>query len=197
MNARESAADACVRRVQSGDRDAVEALLREHLPAVEAFVRRHVGKLVRAQESPSDVAQSVCREVLERLADGRVRLQGEAAFRSWLYRAAVLKMMSRQRHWQAERRDPGRVLAPAADGSAQPFVEHATPSRAAAMAEEMERLAAALSTLSEQHRDAILLHHVEGLSHREIGRRLGVDESHSRVLLSRALARLAGALGHD
>lgn len=143
------------------------------------------------------MAKSVCREVLERLADGRVQLQGEAAFKSWLYRAAVLKMMSRQRHWQAERRDPGRVRAPAADGGTQPFVERGTPSREAALHEEMERLAAGLATLSESHRDAILLHHVEGLSHREIGERLGVTESHSRVLLSRGLARLAGALGRD
>lgn len=197
MDTPESAADACVRRVQSGDRAAVEALLREHLPAVEAFVRRHAGQIVRQRESPSDVAQSVCREVLERLADGRVRLQGEAAFKSWLYRAAVLKMMARQRHWQAERRDPGRLRTPSAEAVSQPFVEHATPSREAALLEAMERLAAALATLSESHRDAILLHHVEGLSHREIGQRLGLTESHSRVLLSRALARLAGALGHD
>lgn len=197
MDVPESAADAWVRRVQSGDRDAVEGLLREHLPAVEAFVRRHAGNLVRAKESPSDVAQSVCREVLERLADGRVRLQGEAAFKSWLYRAAVLKMMARQRHWQAERRDPGRLRAPADDESAQPFVEQGTPSRQAALHEDMDRLAAALAMLPESQRDVILLHHVEGLPHREIGERLGLSESNSRVLLSRALARLAGALGHD
>jgi RNA polymerase sigma-70 factor (ECF subfamily) len=195
MDELESAAEAWVRRVQSGDRDAVEALLRVHMPAVEAFVRRNAGKLVRAQDSPSDVAQSVCREVLEHLADGRVRLQGEAAFKSWLYRAAVLKMMARQRHWQAERRDPGRLREPQEGAGAEPYVEQPTPSREAALHEDMDRLAAALSTLPDNHRDVILLHHIEGLSHREIGERLGLAESHSRVLLSRALARLAGLLG--
>lgn len=195
MDGRESATEGLLRRLQSGDRAAVDALLEQHIPAVEAFVRRHAGKLVREHESAADVAQSVCREVLERFADGRVRLQGEAAFKSWLYRAAVLKMMSRRRHWQAERRDAGRRVAPADSAWAAADDPSPSPSREAALHEQMERVAAALADLSEAHRDVILLHHVEGLSHREIGERLGIAESHSRVLLSRGLARLSGLLG--
>ena len=57
--------------------------------------------------------------------------------------------------------------------------------------EEVERLRAALSKLPENYRQVIHLAHVDGLSHREIAERLGISEANSRVLLSRALARLA------
>jgi RNA polymerase sigma-70 factor (ECF subfamily) len=178
----------------TGDRDAVGRLLERHLPVIEGFVRRHAGRMLLERESPSDVAQSVCREVLERLRDGRVRYEGEAPFRAWLQRAAVMKMMMRRRFWQAERRDAGVRHAPppgASSDGGTPFVDSATPSRQAALDEELERLAAALASLPERYREVIAMHHVERLSHREIAERLSVTESHSRVLLSRALARLA------
>lgn len=182
-------------RIASGDPAAVERLLGEHLPAIEGFVRRHAGGLLREREAPSDLAQSVCREVLERLRDGRLRFEGEAQLGAWLRRAAVLKMMTRDRFWRAERREAGRVDAPASGQSEARFVDPLTPSREAAVHEELDRLAAALARLPATWREVVVLHHVEGLSHREIAARLGKSETHSRVLLSRALARLATLAG--
>ena len=182
------------RRASQGDREAVGGLLALHLPAIEGFVRRHAGELLQAHESPSDVAQSVCRDVLERLRDGRVQFQGEAPFKSWLYRAVVMKMMTKQRFWQAQARDPAQVQAhdPAqSQASEARFVDSATPSQDAVVHEEMERLAAALAQLPERFRTIIALHHIERLAHHEIAHKLGIQEAHSRVLLGRALARLA------
>jgi len=56
-----------------GDAGAVEELLVRYLPELEVYCARHAGELVRAREAAADLAQSTCREVLERLADGRFR----------------------------------------------------------------------------------------------------------------------------
>lgn len=42
----------------------IERLLQEHLPGLRAFVRLQATPEIRAQESVSDIVQSVCREVL-------------------------------------------------------------------------------------------------------------------------------------
>jgi RNA polymerase sigma-70 factor (ECF subfamily) len=172
----------------------VQALLERYAPDLERYVARHAGGLVRARESSSDLAQSVCREVLERLADGRFRYAGEAAFRQWLYRAAVMKMLQRHRHWQAERRDPAREV-----GRGPVTEEHglsalaagATPSEDAIRIEELERFREAFERLAERDQDLIRLHHAEGRTHAEIAAELGISEASSRMALSRALARLA------
>ena len=192
-------ADDLVSAATQGDARAVGALLERYLPDLRAYVDRHAGQLVRGRESSSDLAQSVCRELLERLATGRFQYRGEPAFRQWLYRAAVMKLLHRHRHWQADRRDAAREAragAPGLDESAVPaeaagaFTE-TTPSVDAVRAEELEHFQRAFEGLSERDREVIRLHHADGLAHAEIAERLGITESHSRTLLSRALVQLA------
>ncbi len=185
-----------VQSASNGDAQAIESLLARYLPDLQGYIVRHVGALVRERESAADLAQSVCREVLERLRDGRLRFQGEAQFRRWLYRAALMKMLSRHRYWLAARRDAGAGRhAQASTGSEAPPAalapEPGTPSQEAAFHEELARFELAFAALPEPHREAIVLHHLEGLSHEEIAARKGFSASYSRALLSRALARLA------
>jgi len=189
-----------LRRASTGDGAALEELLARHLPGIEGFVALEAGAFLRAHESVRDLAQSVCREALERLRDGRFHFQGEAQFKSWLYRAAVMKVMNKKRFWLAERRDPARVEGQEvahtdASASGGVFVHRATPSEDAAFREEIGRFVQALGQLPEAYREMIALHHVEGLSHAEIAARKGVSPAYSRVLLARALARLARLSG--
>ena len=186
-----------VTAVSQGDGGAVEALLVRYLPDLEAYVGRHAGELVRAHESSSDLAQSVCREVLERLADGRFQYRGEAAFREWMYRAAVMKMLKRHRHWRRDMRDPGREIRRAdPDRSEAPHGISAvgidaTPSQDAIRIEELEQFHRAFAQLPEHYQDVIRMHHAENRSHAEIAAELGIQEANSRMLLTRALAKLA------
>lgn len=182
-------------RASEGDPAAVDELLAHYLPDVEAFIARRASARVRERESVSDLAQSVCRELLERLADGRFRFQGEARFRQWLYRAALLKVLNRHRYWGvAPRAGQGELApephAPVAAGAA------GTPSEHAMAGEELERLAAGFAHLPDRYREVIALAHVDRLTHAEIAERLGITAGNSRVLLARALAALA-RLGVD
>jgi RNA polymerase sigma factor (sigma-70 family) len=176
-------------RASAGDERAVEALLERHLDGVRGFVARNAGAALRAQESVADLVQSTCRELIERLRDGRFRFHGEAEFKQWLYRAAVMKLMNRGRYWRAGQRDAGKRVhaAEAADRSASSApafaVDPGTPSQDAAFHEELERFERALFALTDEQREAIVLFHVERLTHAEIAARKGFSESYSRTLL--------------
>lgn len=180
----------------AGDQPALDALLTRFLPGLRAFLAREAGALVRAKESASDLAQSVCREVLERLRDERFEYRGEAQFVRWLQQAAVHKLQNRHRFYRAEKRDAGREQTPAGDsGLAGIAAATGTPSAAAARQEHDAELVAALAKLTERDRQVIQLCHFDGRSHEEVAGLLGITESHSRVLLARALARLARGAG--
>lgn len=186
-----------VERASDGDGLAADALLERFLPELRAFVARRAGPGLERRESTSDLVQSTCREVLQHLP--RFRYDGEDGFRRWLFKTALRKIQDRHRYWQAERRRAEREttaepLSPSRSRGREGPRTSATPSRAAAASEELERVARALAELPESYREVIRLHQVEGLSHQEIAGRLGTSEAYARTLLSRGLARLARVL---
>lgn len=185
-----------VRRAQSGDRDAVDALLRRHLGALEAYVRLRVGRAFGGREGVSDVVQSTCRDLLERM-DG-FRHGGDQAFRHWLYATAARKIADRFAFHAAERRDAARELAAGASAALdRAFGELASPSQQAIGTEFLERLEAAFEALADDEREVVLLSRVAGLSRAEVASALGRSEAGTRNLLHRALIKLAARLDVD
>jgi RNA polymerase sigma-70 factor (ECF subfamily) len=182
-----------VDRAAQGDPAAVHALLERHFAGLQRYLRRRSGPLLQAKESSADLVQSVCREVLEQLRDERFEYRGEAEFKQWLYQAAQFKLENRARYWHAQKRDARRERAPVDSSSraGEVFRTLCTPSRDAAVKEELARFERAFAELPDVQRQIIVLARIENLAHKEIAQRLGLTEAHSRVLLSRALARLA------
>ena len=76
--------------------------------------RLRAGEFVRARESSSDLVQSVCREVLANI--GRFQHPSESAFKQWLFREALRKIVDRRDYWLAEKREVLREV-PVTDGS--------------------------------------------------------------------------------
>lgn len=182
-----------VESASGGDAGAAEQLLERYWPDLERYLARRAGGVRGAVESGSDLAQSVCREVLAHLRDQRLRFQGEAEFRRWLFNAAALKLAEKRRYWGADMRAGGRELqADSADDARERFfLSLCTPSADAMRREELARLRTAFDALEPDQREIIALSHFEGLPHATIAERLRISEAHSRVRLSRALARLA------
>jgi RNA polymerase sigma-70 factor (ECF subfamily) len=180
----------------AGDRGAVDELLGRYLPELRAFVRLRVGTALRAHESCSDIVQSVCREILEH--QERFRHPSEAAFKRWLFTTALRKVSDRWEHWTAEKRDARRELPAESAGDdgalAVCYSNFMTPSGAAMLREEIERVEAAFAELSAEQREVITLAHLVGLSRAEIAAETGRSEGAVRVLLHRSLARLAELL---
>ncbi|QDU66456.1 RNA polymerase sigma factor [Engelhardtia mirabilis] len=187
---------ALVERAGRGDREAIEALLLQHLARLRAFVRLKMGPVVRGRESSEDLVQSVCREVLEGL-DG-FEYRGEAGFRQWLFRRAEHKVIDRGRFWRRDKRDAAREVpaTPLGDeGETLRGLESLfTPSRDVAAHEELGRLERAFAELPPDYQEVILLARVLELGHEEIAERMGRSVSSTWSLLSRALARLASKL---
>ncbi len=69
---------------------------------------------VRAREAASDVAQSVCREILERL--DHFQYGGEAGFKHWLYATAMRRLQKKDAFHRAQKRDVAREKPRDADG---------------------------------------------------------------------------------
>jgi RNA polymerase sigma-70 factor, ECF subfamily len=182
-----------IERAANGDAASVNVLLERHLDGLRAFIRLRAGAAIRQRESETDLAQSVCRDVLENL--GRFRHQEPNGFKRWLYSTALRKILNRHEYYSAEKRDV-RKEAQLAGGTSWAglgdlYRTFTTPSAHAMKQEEIERIERAFDALPEDEREVISLAHVVGLSRAEIAQQLGKSEGAVRTQLSRALARLA------
>jgi RNA polymerase sigma-70 factor (ECF subfamily) len=175
----------------SGDRADLREQLEQHLPGLRRFLHHRMGRVLAAREDSVDLVQSVCREVLQQLHDARLHHHGDAEFRQWLYNAAVFKLRDRIKYWDAARRRTTPVGGDQLDAEHPVLGVLCTPSQEVSLQENLRRLQQALDGLPPQQRQIIVWAHIDNLSHRDIAERLHVTESHSRVLLARALARLA------
>ena len=178
-----------LRRASQHDEVAVSQLLEQHLPALRAFVRLKAGPMLLAKESCSDLAQSVCRDVLENAE--RFRFGGDAEFRKWLFTTAMRKIADRAEHWRAGKRDPGRERGGLDEQELRGFAGVYTPSNQAMAREELARVEAGFAKLAPEKQEVVLMARLMGLSHAEIAKELGKSEVAVRSMLSRALAELA------
>ena len=182
------------------ERDAtrVEALLKKHLPGLRGFLRRRASDLVLERESVDDLTQSVCRDLLVHLQDGRFDVRTDAEFKRWLYEAGLLKLKGRVRFHLADKRDAGRERgAVGSFGSGDPGIEpatSATPSRLAATEETRARVREAIAGLGDRDAAILSLVVLEGRSHADAAEALGLEVAHCRMVLSRAMAKLAASL---
>lgn len=166
-------------------------LLVRHLDTLRCFVRIHVSPALRQREQDSDIVQSVCAEVLAHPA--RFQYHGEAAFRSWLYRAVLDRVRQKLRFHGAERRSPDREEHPGPEGAGplDSYAEMVTPSRVAMNRELQQKLEVAIDGLPEAQKEVLVRARLLQLDHETIARELDITTDASRQLLHRAIARLS------
>lgn len=174
-----------------GDAPSLEALLERYLPALRAFVRLRADPALRTHESDSDIVQSTCRAILQTAE--RFRFGGEEGFKRWLFTTAMRTLIDKHAHWRTLKRGAARVER---DDEAQAEFYRAisSPSQHAMERETRERLERAFDQLTDEEREVITLARIAGLSHREIAAAMEKTEAATRVLLHRALVRLAKIL---
>lgn len=188
--------EALAQRALSGDLPALRELLGHYLPELALYVRLNAGADVLARESVSDVTQSVAADVLPALAGQSFADVG--GFFAYVRRAALHKLIDKQRHHRAARRDLHREVDGAVVPDAFDLPGHLrdvlTPSGHAIAAEDAALLARALQRLPDDQREVVTLARLVGLPHAEIAQVLGRSEGACRMLLSRGLRTLGREL---
>src|SRR5512132_1696237 len=155
-----AADDALVDRCRRGELGAFEELYNQHAQRLYALACRMLGNTADAE----DVVQDTFLTAHRRLETFR----GEAALGTWLYRLAVNQCLDRLRS-RAGREAQATDSLDAPDSTWQPT------ERADKPVERMD-LKRAIARLPEGGRSVFVLHDVEGLEHRAIGKLLGISE---------------------
>lgn len=173
----------------AGDPAAARALTLRLTPRVLGYATRLLSDRAEAE----DVAQEAMLR-LWRMAPGWRR--GEAQVTTWLYRVVTNLCTDRQRRRKVQAAtalDDAPDLPDAARGVEAALIE----------ADRMAALQAALGTLPDRQRQAVVLRHIEGLTNPEIAAvmEIGVEAVESltargKRALTAALAGQRGALGY-
>jgi RNA polymerase sigma-70 factor (ECF subfamily) len=165
-------------RASRGDVEAFTKLVEAHSGLVYRVSLRMLG---------SDDAQDASQEVWIRVWRNIKTFRGDSAFSTWLHRIAVNTCLSmRQRE---SRRQDHEV------GSETPYLSEppggdADPETSVLSAERREEIEAALGHVRAEHRAALVLRHMEGLSYAEIAEVLEVPDGTAKGWVSRGRAAM-------
>ncbi|HHH28759.1 MAG TPA: RNA polymerase sigma factor [Polyangiaceae bacterium] len=170
-------------RAAGGDRKALEALLRKN-----ARVIHDVCRFVAGKPDAHDATQ----ESLERIVRAIGKFNPDkGTFRTWALTVARNVSRDRLRRRGLERRT---FIADGESATEWVSSEAPSPERVALARIETERLNAALETLPEKMRTAVVLYHSHGSSYEEIATTLDVPIGTVMTWLHRGRARLRAAL---
>jgi RNA polymerase sigma-70 factor (ECF subfamily) len=165
-----------------GDVEAFAKLVRDHSSLVYRVALRILGV---------DDAQDASQEVWIRVWRNIRNFRGESAFSTWLYRITVNTCLSiRQKESRRDERELGEDLPYLSESSGG----DADPEAAALNAERREEIQDALQHVRAEHRAALVLRHMEGLSYAEIAEVLGVPDGTAKGWVSRGRAAMLVAL---
>lgn len=171
-----------IARAARGEAEAFSALVREHSTLVYRIALRMLG----ANEAP-DASQEVWLRVWRSIEN----FKGESAFTTWLSKIAVNTCLS-SREKEARRRD--RELPEEFPHLAAPTGGENDPESAALDDERRKEIGEALLEIRAEHRAAVVLRHLEGLSYEEIAGILDVPRGTAKGWASRGRAALLVAL---
>jgi len=165
------------------------------------LVRSRCAGQLRGRVDSSDLVQETQLRAARHI--GQFQGRTEAEWRAWLARIAEREIVRQlRRHLGAQKRAAGREQPLPDDGNSQAGVSrleawrqtHSSPSQALVRRERALLLARVLAELPADHREVLILRHIEGVPFVEVAARLGRSEGAVRVLWTRALKKLRSAL---
>ena len=169
--------EALVKRTVAGDRRAFDALVRRHEDRIFALALRMLGDRADALDATQDAFLAAFRQAKN--------FRFDSAFGTWLYRIAInackdsLRRKSRLRLSDEE-----------------PIENPGTSAGVDETAGRRVDLARALTALSEEYRDALLMHDLGGIPYEDIAARLDIPIGTVKSRISRGRRKLAELLEH-
>jgi len=172
---------ALISRASRGDVEAFSKLVSAHTALVRGVTLRMLG----GQE-----AQDASQEVWVRVWANMKSFRGDSAFSTWLYRVTVNTCLSfRRKESRRRTREVDEELAHLSISSGD-----GDPEEAALDAERREEIQVALGNVRAEHRAAMVMRHMEGLSCAEISEMLGVPNGTVKGWASRGRTAMLAAL---
>jgi len=160
-------------RARRGDVRAFEAVYRMYNRACYNLALRILGE--------ASAAEDVVQDVFLRLMSSMRGFRGDAPFGAWLKRMtanATIDVVRRNRRYGGDDADAVLAATAAAGLDGEGAVDAWS----------------LLQRLPARARAVLLLHEVEGYTHRELATLFGQSESYSKSILARALKRLDGMM---
>ena len=170
-----------VQRAVEGDERALRQLWMENAPHIDAVVLRLCGD----RDLAADVAQEVWIQIFRALPSYR----GDSQFGTWAHRIAVNRTLNALR----KVRRIAKVEIDVEDDTATALDNPESDTERGLVAESIDQ---AVRQLSPGARTVFLLHDVEGYTHEEIARELGITTGGSKSQLFKARAKLRRLLAH-
>ena len=177
-----------VQRAQSGDASAFDELVVKYSPKLYG--------LVYHMTSNKDDTHDLLQDVFAKAYRSVSKFRGKSTFYTWIYSIAVnmtlnfLKKRKRRTASSFDDVDTGIQNDPA-------FIDishRSNPRRQTNIHELQKKLNEAMQKLSEEHRAVVTMFDIQGISHAEIGKVLGVSEGTVRSRLFYAHQQLRGHL---
>lgn len=164
-----------ITRAKRGDRDAFGKLYLTYLPGIYRYIFFRVGQ---RHEDAQDLSQTTLIRAWEAIGNYNVR---KASFRTWLYTIAHNVVIDHYR--ENNRHGTAQLTTNIVDEGASPEEELITN-------DVTREVRTALEKLSDDHKQIVILRHMEGLSYSQIAKITGKREDAMRALHHRALLAL-------
>ena len=177
--------DQLLERAQSGDRSAVDELLRLHYNAVHAVCHR----MVLSHEGADDAVQNA----LIAIVKGLPRFDGRAAVSTWVYRIATNAAIDEIRRVKRQPRNTEITEATQHRNTTGHEIDPISE-----LEESLDRsslVASALARVPEEFRSALVLRFVADLDYNEIAEALNIPTGTVRSRLARGRKLMAEYLG--
>jgi len=193
--------DLLLTEAKGGADGALGRLLEQYSQYLTLLARMQIGKRLQGKVDAADLVQEVFLNVHRQFP--QFRGTTEAEFVAWLRRIMAGQFaLTLRRYMGTKGRDVNleRDLVAELDQSSLALdrglvASYSTPSQHASRREQAVLLAEALGKLSEDHREVIVLRHLETLSFAEVAVRMNRTENSVYKLWVRALANLRSAMG--
>lgn len=173
-----------VERVQHGDLEAFEVLVRRY----QHRVYNHVSRMVGPGEDATDLTQDIFVKVYRSLN----RFRRQASFQTWLYRVTTNLCVDRHRRSQRAPQVTRSLEAPLETDAGEVETEvpdwDDNPERRMMTQELQQQVKVAILQLSDKLRPVIVMHDLEGQSYEEIAAalRIPLGTVKSRLFNARA-----------
>lgn len=180
-------------QIAEGDSHALETLLEHQRDFLRRLLALRMEPALRRRVDPSDVIQETL-VVANGKMDDYLRRR-PTAFRLWLRRKALERLVEHRRKHFAQKRSVERELSLQDASSALAHsLADGRPSKILMRRELCRQIQQVVADLSELDREILLLRHVEGLTNSEIADLLKLDVKTASKRYGRALLKLSNRL---